>query len=396
MKKVAARLLVLGIGLLVALALCEVVVRVARPQPVYLGRDELPPSVRLPAKSYTSVTPEWRNRIEINALGFHDREHAFERSGDGLRLLIAGDSFSEAAQLPIDQVWWSLAGEWVADELGRPVEVINCGMAGVGTATEWATYRALGRRYEADVVLLPIYLENDVVDNSHALQGGPEHGLFYELVDGELREMGLPPTSGRGDSLAWRASHLARFVGRLLYVRAEAAKRIQDGGGYPRDLQIYLERPPPAWQDAWELTGALVEALAEDVTADGAILVATLIPGKLLVHEEHWDALLDAYPAMGEERWDTAGPGRSMAAILDRANVPYLDLLPVLREAATAEPLYYEADIHWTAEGNRVAGVATAGLIAEAVSDDEADSGGVSTEGLEMPRSPAPAPDEVD
>ena len=358
MKKVAARLLVLAMGFAVALVVCEVFVRVAKPQVRYITRDELPPSVRLPAGPYTSASPEWRARIEINPLGFHDREHAFERSGDELRVVVAGDSFSEAAQLPIEQVWWSLAGDQIQEELGRPVEVINCGMAGVGTATEWATYRKLGRRYEPDVVLLPIYLENDVIDNSHELQGEPDHGLFYELRGGELATLDLPPTSGRGESLLWRSSHLLRLVGRMLYVRAEAAHRIDVGGGYPRDLQIYLADPPPAWQSGWELTGALVRAMARDVEADGSLLLATVIPGKAQVEPARWQALLEAYPPMAAESWDLAGPGRRMGAILDGAGIPWLDLAPAVTGAA--EPLYFDADIHWTPLGNRVAGEATA------------------------------------
>jgi len=371
-KKVAARLLVLAMGFAVALVVCEVFVRVAKPQVRYITRDELPPSVRLPAGPYTSASPEWRARIEINPLGFHDREHAFERSGDELRVVVAGDSFSEAAQLPIEQVWWSLAGDQIQEELGRPVEVINCGMAGVGTATEWATYRKLGRRYEPDVVLLPIYLENDVIDNSHELQGEPDHGLYYELAGGLVRQIDLPPTSGRGESWLWKASHLVRFVGRMLFVRAEAAQRIAAGGGYPRDLQIYLEQPPEAWERAWALTEALIGGLRDQVVDDGALLVATVIPGKLQVHDEHWNALLEAYPPMGEQAWDTDGPRRRMVGILEDLGVTHLDLTPGLQAAAVGSgPLYFEADIHWTAEGNRVAGTATADLVVGALATAE-------------------------
>ncbi|MDP7114703.1 MAG: hypothetical protein QGH45_22205, partial [Myxococcota bacterium] len=273
------------------------------------------------------------------------------------------DSFSEAAQVPIEEAWWDVAGRRVEAEGGQPVEVINCGMAGVGTAVEWATYRTLGRQYAADVVLLPIYLENDVVDNSHELQGEPEFGLFYELRSGELVPMDLPATSGRGESVPWRASHLLRLVGRMLYVRAEAAHRIDVGGGYPRDLQIYLADAPPAWERGWELTEELVRALARDVKADGATLLATVIPGKAQVEPARWQALLDAYPPMGEEDWDLDGPRRRMGAVLDDAGVPWLDLAPALAAAAGEEPLYFDADIHWTPQGNRIAGEATARFV---------------------------------
>jgi hypothetical protein len=358
-----ARLAVVAVALILSLLLCELVVRIARPQTRYVVRDELPPSLRLPARSYTSVSTEWRTRIEINELGFHDRDHGFERPTAGLRILIAGDSFSEAAQLPIDETWWDVAGRRIEADSGQPVEVINCGMAGVGTAAEWATYRTLGRRYGADVVLLPIYLENDVVDNSHELQGEPGYGLFYELRSGQLTPMELPPTSGRGESSLWRTSHLLRLVGRMLYVRAEAAHRIDVGGGYPRDLQIYLADAPPAWERGWELTEALVRALARDVEADGATLLATVIPAKAQVEPARWQALLEAYPPMGEEDWDLDGPRRRMGAVLDDVGVPWLDLTPALTAAAGEEPLYFDADIHWTALGNRVAGEATAEFV---------------------------------
>jgi hypothetical protein len=54
---------------------------------------------------------------------------------------------------------------------------------------------------------------------------------------------------------------------------------------------------------------------------------------------------------------EIAPPNQTLAAEFARRDIPVLDLLPPFLQHtnATGEPLYFEADKHWNAAGNRLA-----------------------------------------
>ena len=50
------------------------------------------------------------------------------------------------------------------------------------------------------------------------------------------------------------------------------------------------------------------------------------------------------------------GPNRRLAQLAEAHQIPVLDLLPPMRDAADAgQRLYYGVDIHWNAVGHEVA-----------------------------------------
>ncbi|MND04445.1 hypothetical protein D3C83_247140 [compost metagenome] len=47
-------------------------------------------------------------------------------------------------------------------------------------------------------------------------------------------------------------------------------------------------------------------------------------------------------------------PSRVLGEIAGKMGVPFVDLLPVLANAPSAEPLYFPIDTHWTPAGHAV------------------------------------------
>ena len=117
-----------------------------------------------------------------------DREHDIAKPPGVLRVAVLGDSYAEAMQLPMAQAFWAvlereLAGCGALD--GRPVEVINFGVSGYGTAQELLTLRHDAWRYDPDLVVLAFLTGNDVRNNSRGLDGDPDRPYFVER-DGRL------------------------------------------------------------------------------------------------------------------------------------------------------------------------------------------------------------------
>jgi hypothetical protein len=71
-----------------------------------------------------------------------------------------------------------------------------------------------------------------------------------------------------------------------------------------------------------------------------------------------WERTVAANPAMQALSWDLDAPNRRLTNFLAAQNIPYLDLLPVFRQAAArpnTPPLHWRHDQHWTVAGHRLA-----------------------------------------
>lgn len=91
------------------------------------------PDRRMPYRFKPSSSGEFfDSRIEINSLGFRDREFDFEK-GDSFRIVALGESTTMGLTLrKDDRPWPKVLEELIQNELHlqRPVEVINAGVAG--------------------------------------------------------------------------------------------------------------------------------------------------------------------------------------------------------------------------------------------------------------------------
>ena len=83
-------------------------------------------------------------------------------------MLVLGDSFVEGAQVPVeDTVSRRLEPLLAAAAPGRPVDAVNAGNAGFGTAQELLFLEHDGAAYQPDVVVLVYFVDNDLPDNGY-------------------------------------------------------------------------------------------------------------------------------------------------------------------------------------------------------------------------------------
>jgi hypothetical protein len=124
-----------------------------------------------PGKEYDTVVDGEAVRVEFNSAGFRDRErNPLKPEGRG-RILLLGDSFSEAVQVNLEDTFFHrLETRLNQAEPGR-WEVINMGVGDFGTAQAWLALTEFGLAYEPDIVLVQIFPLNDICNNSIELAG---------------------------------------------------------------------------------------------------------------------------------------------------------------------------------------------------------------------------------
>lgn len=291
-----ARSLLLVTGLLVALLLTEVGLRVSgfshfNP---YIADQEVGYSLRPNAAGWW--LKEGATYVRINSQGLRDREHTFAKPPGTIRIAVLGDSFAEAFQVPMEKTFWTVMEQRVQDCLQpSKVEVLNFGVSGFSTARELILLRQRVWRYSPDIVVLLVTPRNDIRDNSRALDPYANSGLPYFVYrDGSLmlddsslqaRNRSLSfrlQQSFVGKSINWLRDHI-RLVGLI-----DSAREAYDWREQPADIkqsspgevglddEVFSAPVNSDWEEAWRVTEGLIVQMRAEVNAQGArFLVVT-------------------------------------------------------------------------------------------------------------------------
>ena len=342
----------------------------SHPAPWMMTADERFGWAFVPGSSFTSAGKgEFQVQVGINSKGLRDREIPYQKEPNVFRILVLGDSFSAALQVPLDHAWHKVAEIKLNEHprIGKKIEFINSGVPGYGTTQELLYYRYEGHKYNPDLILLQIY-PNDV---DEIYQQGRERAhrarAPFFVLNGEQLELKNFPFR----RLAHRVSPVSQTFPFLAYLFRPLMKEANKTLKPPelskppelpdlpaRLLLMYASPAPPGFEEAWEMEARLIRELAKESAQHGTKLLAVLIPERYRVYPFLWSELVGKYPKMKEMEWDLDLFNRRLGALLRQAGIGYLDLMPALREYANKieAALYFRKDGHFTAEGNRVAG----------------------------------------
>jgi lysophospholipase L1-like esterase len=293
-------------------------------------------------------TSEFTSWIEINSKGLRGPEIAYEKPAGELRVLVLGDSFTFAEQVNQHETFSALLEERLNAD-GRPgtVRVLNAGSNGWATANELVFLAEEGVKYRPDLVVLALYLDNDVPDNYRrvaevrdaeradlALRGadafdGPRRilrrsTLYTVLETGVLAKLPWSPAEGSSDASLRRAPRTAE----------EAA-------------------------EAWAITASLLKRMRDIAEGQGAGFVVMVVPS--LSEVAAGPRVREPGGGQNEDEGSDE-PGfedrhGTLAGIADRLGLRRLDLLSAFldRTARSEERLYYLSNAHWTAAGHALA-----------------------------------------
>jgi hypothetical protein len=361
-------------GLVVSLAVFEVGVRMLHLVPDRFWEPDPLLGVRLIPGStgwWTQEDREFVVPVRINSHGHRDSERSYDKAAGTFRILVLGDSFVEALQVPIEATFTHvLEAELGADGAHPPIEVVSAGVSGHGTASELLFFESEGRRYAPDLVILAFYPGNDVKNNSPSLEDrfapvyAPDGSLMR--VQGQQRgeRRGWTSLLPRSEAYVYARQLLlqrqpaiaAKLMG-LGLVQPEAIRRAAERDGIPVDYGVYAVPLSQEWEDAWQRTERLLERLRVAVTNGGAAFAIMIVSTRDQIYPDLWAQVRAATPAMQGRDFDLEAPQRRLLGWCTAQGVPCLALTPAFRDAAGAggEYLHYPHEGHWTAAGHRLA-----------------------------------------
>jgi len=352
-----ANLLLLSASMAMAAVLAEVGLRLLKPQPLEAAYAWADGTLRhRPSFEYTYTRSEFSGTVRFNSMGLRGEEVAPARSPGVPRVLFLGDSFVEGKQVGEKEVLTAVLQALAADE-GRPLEVINAGVAGYGTGEELILWQRLGRRLNPDLVLIGFY-PNDVRNNADR--------RLFELKEGrpaQAREPPLPKVRWIYDARRYLSSHSHLYMlGNLALDELAAGRRAEarDRGqspqaGEPLEAEeVFARIPSRQVEEGWRLTLALLEELRSQVEAAGARFAVVVFPTRFQVDDALWEEHARKI-GLEPDQYDLRIPQRALGQWSAAAGVTLLDLLEPFRSGNVSNTFYYRLDAHWNPAGHRLA-----------------------------------------
>ena len=238
--------------------------------------------------------------VEVNSLGYRDKEHRKEKGEREFRIAFLGDSYTEAVQVDFEEAYWSVVRRKLSHcraFSGREIVPMNFGISGYGTAQAMEVLRHVVWDYDPDLVVLG-FVANDF-NNNHPAWGGSDIKPFYVfdeegslvLDDSFLSSPSFKASASRLRHLRREVAQRSRLLQLLLKIRADFQRK--------RALQESLEevedsvggrfsKPPeePHVQEAWRVTEGMLAMLDEDVRSRGVDFILLITTTGHQVHPD--------------------------------------------------------------------------------------------------------------
>ncbi|MBC8874591.1 MAG: SGNH/GDSL hydrolase family protein [Planctomycetes bacterium] len=389
-KKLALLLASLALGLIVA-EVCLRILGVSYPLPY--APDEFC-GTRLRPGFEGWWKKEGSAFVRINRYGFRHGDRPPAKAPDTLRVAVLGDSYIEAFQVSDDETFCAalereLSGCSAVG--GRPVEVLNFGVSGYGTAQELLMLKHHVRAYAPDIVVLVFFAGNDVRNNSWELEPYKVRPFFRLeneslTLDNSFHEH-ADYVKARSKRTEWKVALINRV--RLLQLlnetrnnwRHRAADDPTGVRGQPGIDELAHAAPRDAtWERAWELTERLIMEVDREARRQGAEFVLVSATNAVQVNPDR------AVREASQERLqvdDLFYAERRLQALGRTNGFPTVDLAEPMQRYADKHGAFLHGfentklgEGHWNAAGHRLAAQITAEAICASLGSEETPSDG--------------------
>jgi hypothetical protein len=311
----------------------------------------------------------------LNGLGFNDQEFTPQKAEGTTRIIALGDSFLYSMVDYPNNVMTLLESK-LSRDCGRGVEVLNFGVPGASTWDYKTLYSLEATRYQADLVLVHLYLGNDAPDTVNGKDWLPEpgrHSYLATLVRNMYRlKTGHGNETPRADAaLENRGSAVGAGVvdgvppltdANPLLSKPPHTKEAWHRALKEELMRFYIPSDASTIERSWVRIFDILRELRAEVSTNGQQMVLVLYPSRLQIEDTVLSTAVATFehrraPNFSRSSIDVNLPAKTISAFGAREGITVIDLATEIRQAAGASEgsLYVPGDTHWNIAGNAVA-----------------------------------------
>ncbi len=319
---------------LVILLACELTARIAQwrsplqpePQPEEFGFSttgygDLRPNLHHVETLY-DVRPYF---LQTNSAGLRNTEEIIEDESV-FRVLAIGDSFTYGYYVHNQETWTARLEETLNQRLTTRVQVLNAGVPGYTIEDELAYLREKGLALSPDLVILGVYT-NDIMDLNPRIREYFARSVL--LAQSAPVVENVPPFEAflRDNVALYSLMRDARATYREYRIEA-AINRVTPTMDGLRELYLnltFLQPDAPEYQTEWERYEGMLREMVALLADENIPLVIVMFPDLAQLPEN--GGLPDV-------------PQRRLARMAADTSTPFLDMLPMFRQAGDIQSLY--------------------------------------------------------
>jgi hypothetical protein len=267
---------------------------------------------------------------------------------------------TEGVQVDLEQTYCYR----LEDELsqgGRRVEVLNLGVNGFGPVQELLLLRREGPRLKPDLVVLAVFLDNDIADCDSRLRSGSAGAPFGSVVNGKLEIDSSRAAQSYADyhrepTHTLRATSATYRMVRDRWQKMAAVRGATTGdspGGFPKRYQLYQKPTSPAWEEAWATFEQVLVGFAAEARGQHVRPLVVNVPAGQVVSPAAWQAVKDRTPGLAGGNFDLDGPERRLAELTHKHNLPLVQPTEAFRQSGR-DSLFFGDVGHFTPAGHEV------------------------------------------
>ncbi len=320
---------------------------------------------------------EFDTPIRTNALVQFDYDRDPAKPEGVYRVLLVGDSYVEALQVPLEQGMPKLLEDALNRDpdvlrAGKRVEVMKLGGSGNGALRAYELLVTRGLKHHPDLVIAFFTDSNDLKDDWHYFRRSTGLEVY--------RHVNAKPPDAMYDKLAFYKrclvfpwSRLNRWAAFAATQRRERSRqKAQDAAGWKETLGAYalpgaerFKDEAAKWNEALRLTSVAHVRMRNESGAAGAGYAAAFIDREQTYQPDAHRYLYQILPGL-EKDVDLDQPVKRMKRFFDGNQIPWIDLNDIFKvRSASGRAGHYAHDRHWNVEGHRWAAEALMPFVKE-------------------------------
>jgi hypothetical protein len=244
---------------------------------------------------------------------------------------------------------------------GDPLyRVINAGVQGYGPVEELSFFEHVASRFEADLVLVAVYVGNDAMEAYDSGDAVLPRSASEQVAAGPVPTITTQPSPWP----LWMRRLVRRSMV-LQTIRLRTLTLLERYGrvrAIDRALTMYLPVLPPDMERGLAVARECVRRIAATAAANGARTAIVLVPARFQVDDRNYESLEAIVAESGQQLLRDAASER-FASSLSGLGLPIVDMLPALRAASGKTRVFMRSTAHFTKDGHEVVADALAGFL---------------------------------
>ena len=281
--------------------------------------------------------------IAMNAEGFWDDQHAVPKEKTKKRILFLGDSFTIGYGVRKEFRFSDL----VKAKLSSGYEVINMGVWGYSTDQELLLLKEKGIKYDPDIVVLSVFLDDLFCTNLFSVNDGMYlKPKFLVSQNNSLELTNVPVQNNHCKSL---------FINMLITRLNKLRNRLAVGNDFANRGWLSVFDTNYLKENKFLLPLRLLKEMHLILKERKIKFLVVLIPYVDQLFDKEIYSSTNKYAGIPRKRLSLRLPQKVINFFCKKEGIQIIDLLPKFKRRINEDKFFFEEDLHWTKAGHSLA-----------------------------------------